>query len=209
MATFFSLNSFQSQMPLFMSDFISLVDSDLEPLIEKQWLEEDIKESSDTLKDVIVYWYAFHYMICMYLYYEKNQLSGTTGWADVKEEFDFDTMLDLFACHGINLWNVIDIIGLPDFTVVNPGVKGIPGSPTLVTGTIIVDYFTESSTSKPGDLHTLTHTPLTSLTEANTMCLLNGVQINSDNYTFDVSAGTVQIDIQVYTGDTVAILYMY
>jgi len=205
MATFFSLNSFQSQMPLFFTNFTALLGSDMEDLMEEQHLEEDVKESSIKVKDLIVYWYAYYYMCCVYIYYEKNQLSGTTGWDDIKEEFDFDIMLDLFSCHGINLWNVFDIIGLPDFLIVNPGVIQNPISPTLVTGTIIVEYFVESATQQPGDTHTLAHLPIGDA--SNMMVVHNGSPLLTSQYT--KVGQDIQITIQVYQGDAVAILYMY
>jgi len=206
MVTFSSLITLQSQTPVFLSDFLALYDTDIQATITKQFHEEDVRNTSEMGHDHIAYWYAYTYMCCIYWYYTKNNLSGTEGWATIKAEFNWDTMLEKFSCRNINLWDVMNIIGLPDFITVNPGVLiYTPIGTSTLGGTLKVEYFTESANGIGGDQHTLSHTPIGDT--SNLLVELNGVGLLSSQYT--KSGSDITISIHVYQGDQVMVLYKY
>ncbi len=131
MTTYIIPIALQTQMPNFFSNgstgFYDIevngvtYKASIRELMSKQFLEEDIRDSSRQQHNQLIYWYAWYYATGIYWYYTKNNLSGSTGWTTIKDTFDLDTIIPKFECNGINFYQVLDVVGLPTFTVVNPG----------------------------------------------------------------------------------------
>ncbi len=77
-------------------------------LLNKQYNEENIKETGYYNKDIAVYFAAFFYCRLIYNYTEQQGYT-TEEW---KEEFEYDSIHECLACKDINFNDILNIFNI-------------------------------------------------------------------------------------------------